>query len=174
MLQLTVLLGLNPLSFQDCTSAEFPAGNRCGWQQGHTRMIINPYLTFNGTCAEAFERYAEIFGAQITFMQKFSDAPMGESMPAGSADRVMHARIEFENAVLMASDAHTPGEVVYSGISVQMSIATVGEAKRVFDALAEGGEIGMPFGSTFWSAGFGSLTDRFGIPWLINCDEPSE
>ena len=135
-------------------------------------MIFNPYLTFDGSCAEAFERYAEIFGAKITYIQKFSDAPESESMPAEAGDRVMHARLELGDGMLMASDTMKPGDVVCSGISVQVSLATFDEAKRVFDALAEGGEISMPFEGTFWSAGFGALRDRFGIPWLVNCDEP--
>ena len=137
-------------------------------------MTFCPYLSFNGTCAEAFERYSEIFGAEITFMEMYSDAPESESMPEWSSDRVMHARLQLGDHMLMASDMPSSSEVKCSGISVQMGFETVEEARRVYDALAEGGSIMMPFEKTFWSAGFGGVVDRFGIPWLINCDQPAD
>ena len=136
-------------------------------------MKFTPYLTFDGTCEAAMNLYVEIFGAKIVFMQKFGDAPESEGMPPNSADRIMHAHLDLGGSSLMASDSWGE-EVTHSGMSVQMGYDTVEEARRVFEALSEGGNVVMDFQPTFWSAGFGIVNDRFGVPWLINCDvEPS-
>ncbi len=136
-------------------------------------MTFNPYLTFNGNCAEAFARYAEIFGAEIGEVMKFGDAPSGVSLPPISDDLVMHAQLNLGDSVLMGSDMSGSGETKYSGIQIQMGYDDVDEARRVFEALAEGGEVEMPFEKTFWAAGFGMVRDRFGVPWMINCNQPA-
>ncbi len=133
-------------------------------------MIFNSYITFNGNCEEAIKRYQEIFGGEIIMMQKFSDAPASEDMPAEFGDRIMHAQLQVGSDVLMVSDNFEDKPIEYAGISVQAGFPTVEEARRVFDGLAEGGQITMPFEATFWSAGFGAVLDRFGISWLVNCD----
>ena len=56
------------------------------------------------------------------------------------------------------------------GFSVSIGIADPVEAERIFHALAENGTVRMPIQKTFWSARFGMLVDRFGIPWMINCE----
>ncbi len=136
-------------------------------------MTFNPYLTFNGNCAEAFASYAEIFGAEIGMMMKFGDAPSGVSMPGASDDLIMHAQLNLGDSVLMGSDMTGDGETRVSGIQIQMGYDDVDEARQVFEALAEGGVVEMPFQKTFWAAGFGMVRDRFGVPWLINCDQPA-
>ena len=131
---------------------------------------MTPYLAFDGNCREAFERYAAIFGGEIEAMMPFRDSPIAAEMPEAMHDRVMHARLRVGEKVLMASDDPSGSWTPPNGISVQVAYEDVGEARRVFDALAEGGEVKMPFGQTFWATGFGMVTDRYGIPWLINCE----
>lgn len=140
-------------------------------------MKVAPYLIFNGCCEEAFTAYAKIFGGEILAMMHFSDfAPPPEGQPAfevPEADKrkVMHARLKIGGDVIMASD-NGPGRpaVRIDGISVQVGFDTVEEARRVFDALVDGGETIMPFEATFWARGFGACRDRFGVQWMLNCD----
>lgn len=128
-----------------------------------------PYLVFDGNCAEAMRFYAAVLGAKLDLMT-FGQSPMPEQMPPAARERIMHARLALEgNGSLYGGDC--PPGVPYQGIhgvSIALSYDTTHEARRVFDALAQGGKVGMPFGPTFWAKGFGMVTDRFGCPWLIN------
>jgi len=133
-------------------------------------MGFHPYLNFDGNCREAFTRYHEILGGDLVILP-MSEVPDIE-VPPEHADRVMHAALTVDGDVLMASDV-PPGEhVTASGIYVNYTVADPAEAERVFKELADGGAIIMPIGPTFWSPMFGMCTDRFGIPWMVNTDQP--
>jgi PhnB protein len=93
-------------------------------------------------------------------------------VPAEQAQLVAHAALQVGDTVLMASDDPTGGYEPPRGFCVSYSTTDLGEAKRVFDALAEGGTVTMPFGQTFWSPGFGMCTDRFGTPWMVGTENP--
>ena len=131
-------------------------------------MQINAYLIFNGNCEEAFRFYAESLHAELS-LQRFGETPGCEDMPASHKDKVMHVRLQKGDAVLMASDNHPdhPYEGL-KGCSVAVSVDEVEEAERIFNALAQGGTVVMPMQETFWAKRFGMLTDRFGVPWMIN------
>jgi PhnB protein len=131
-------------------------------------MSFHPYLNFGGNCREAFTRYQEIFGGELNLMS-MSDGPGMEVAPQ-RADLVMHAALVVEGNLLMASD--DPDFVGVQGMAVNVSVDDPAEARRVFDALAEGGEVSMPIASTFWSPAFGMCTDRFGILWMVSADVP--
>lgn len=133
-------------------------------------MAFDPYLFFHGNCAEAFTRYEEIFGGEL-FMMKMSDAPPSEEpVPAEQADLILHAALKVGDGMLMASDDPT-GEVGrIEGIQVSYSSADVDEVRRVFDALAEGGQINQPLTETFFSPAFGMCVDRFGTPWMLSAE----
>jgi PhnB protein len=137
-------------------------------------MSFNPYLFFSGNCAEAFQRYKEIFGGELNVMTN-ADVPEGvEQMPGAKSEHVMHASLKVGDALLMGSDDPTGTGGAKVGVSVAYTAADESEGKRAFDALADGGETTMPFGATFWSKGFGMCTDRFGVPWMIDtAGEPS-
>jgi len=136
-------------------------------------MAFHPYLNFGGNCREAFTRYQEIFGGELDVMT-MADMPPGEDVPAGQADLVMHAALRLGDDVLMASDDPTTDDFgPVQGMYVNYSVADVDEARRVFDALAEGGEVTMPAGETFWSPMFGMCVDRFGTPWMVNAEGPA-
>jgi PhnB protein len=137
-------------------------------------MQIEPYLTFNGNCEQALEFYAQCLGGKVQFMQRYGGSPMDNAeLPADWKNKVMHATVEAEGQRFMASDA-MPGQPFggYSGISMSLNIPKdSARAKRVFEALAAGGQVQMPFGKTFWAeGGFGMLTDKFGVPWMVNCE----
>jgi PhnB protein len=134
-------------------------------------MDINPYLSFPGTCAEALAAYADILGGEITFSQTFGESPVAEHMPPETHAMIMHANLTVGSKQIMASDAPPDRYQRPQGTYVSLQIDDVATARAAFDRLAEGGEIQMPFEKTFWAAGFGMLVDRFGIPWMINCNE---
>ncbi|MFO0877604.1 MAG: VOC family protein [Gemmataceae bacterium] len=133
-------------------------------------MQWNPHLVFDGRCKEAFEFYERTLGGKVTAMIPYSDTPARDHMPASTGSRIMHARLALNDQVLMGCDAHP--EMPYDGIrgcDVAMQVSSPAEAERLFAALAEGGTITMPIGETFWADRFGMVTDRFGVPWMINC-----
>ena len=135
-------------------------------------MQLIAYLNFDGTCREAMQAYEKILGGQIIAMMDHSQVPAGTPMPEGWEARIMHARLLVGSAVLMASDAPPDGYRAPQGIEVAIGIDEPAEADRIFAALAEGGTVKMPIQETFWARRFGMLTDRWGIPWLINCEKP--
>lgn len=139
-------------------------------------MSFTPYLTFDGHCAEAMNFYAQAVGGELVDLCRYADMPPEEGGPALSeADRqkLMHVCLVHGGGKLMASDvlAGFCGEEGYQkpqGFSVAFTVKTVAEGERIFNALAEGGTVSMPFGPTFFSPGFGQLTDRFGISWMVD------
>ena len=135
-------------------------------------MAFRPYLFFGGNCREAFTRYQEIFGGDLVLMP-MSDMPSDQPAPPEQADLIMHAALTFEGHLLMASDDPTGNFQGVQGMHVNYSVADVAEAERVFEALADGGQVTMPIEETFWSPMFGMCVDRFGVPWMVNVEAPA-
>jgi PhnB protein len=129
---------------------------------------IHPYLNFDGRCAEAFAEYARILGGTVEFSQTFGESPMAGDMPQEWQGKVMHAQLRVGDRVIMGSDAPPAYFEKPQGMSVSLMFTDAEEGRRVFDALAPGGTVRMAYAPTFWAKGFGMLTDRFGIPWMIN------
>ena len=129
---------------------------------------LNTYLFFDGTCADAMRFYERTLGGKLSLMTH-ADAPMAAQMPPGSADRILHARLDFDGGMLMASDwmAGQPYGGM-KGFSLSLIYPTAAEARRMFDTLAQGGQVTMPMDKTFWAEAFGMLVDRFGTPWMVN------
>jgi PhnB protein len=139
-------------------------------------MAFRPYLAFAGNCREAFTRYQEIFGGELALLT-MSDAPAdgGSPPPGANPDAIMHAALTSSEGLLMGADDPSgkfDGQV--RGMCVNCSLDDAAEAKGVFDALAEGGQVQMPLGNTFFSPAFGMCTDRFGTPWMVMVRLPSE
>jgi PhnB protein len=127
------------------------------------------YLSFNGNCAEAMAFYARLLGAKIEMMMTYAQVPGGEACAPADSDKIMHAYLVHKDFSLMAGD--TPPGVPYAGVQgvmMALTVDTVAEATRIFNALADGGTVQMPLGDTFWAEQFGMVTDRFGVPWGIN------
>ncbi len=131
-------------------------------------MILEPYLFFNGRCREALDFYQQAIGAEITVLMQYKDAPDKEMIPPGCDDKVMHANVQIGEHTLMVSDGQCSGDLNFQGFSLSLSLKDTTEAERLFTALADGGEVTMPLGKTFWSPAFGMVTDRFGVDWMIN------
>jgi PhnB protein len=136
-------------------------------------MELNPYLNFNGNCEEAFKFYERCFDGKILMMMTHEQSPMADQVPADWRKKIMHARMTVGERVLMGSDAPPAHFQKPQGFSVSYSVSDPAEAERAFKALAENGAIQMPLQETFWALRFGAVTDRFGIPWMINCEKPS-
>lgn len=135
-------------------------------------MQVNPYLFYNGNCAEAFDYYAKVLGGTVEAKMTYADAPADVPMPPeGRTNKIMHASMAIQGEVLMASDAPPERYNKPQGFAVSLQYADPAEGERIFTALADGGTIHMPFGVTFWSKGFGMCVDRFGIPWMVNCQD---
>jgi PhnB protein len=133
-------------------------------------MHLNPYLLFNGNCAEAFKFYEQTLGGKIEALMTFNGSPAAEHAPPEWGDKILHASMTIGDQHVMASDA-PPGQYKQpQGISVSIGLNDRDKGERIFNALAEGGTTTMPFQKTFWAAGFGMCTDRFGIPWMVNCE----
>ncbi len=134
---------------------------------------IDSYLFFDGNCADAMRFYERTLGGKLEMMTH-AQSPVANQAPPGSADRIMHARLDFGGRVLMASDsmAGHPYDGM-KGFSLSLSYPDVAQGKRIFDSLADGGRVTMPFQKTFWAEGFGMLVDRFGAPWMINVESGS-
>ncbi len=135
-------------------------------------MAFHPYLFFGGNCREAFTRYQEIFGGELTIIG-MGDVPGGEVPDGASPDTVIHAAVVRDDLLLMGSDepsAESFGPV--QGMMVSYDAADEADAKRVLDALAEGGTVTSPLEATFFSVAFGMCTDRFGTPWMVVGPEP--
>lgn len=135
---------------------------------------VNPYLTFNGNCEEAFNFYKSVFGGEFTFIGKFKDMPSEQPLPAGVGELIMHVSLPIsKETILMASDANEAfGQTATAGtnFSVSINAENEDEAKKLFDGLSSGGKITMPLEKTFWGALFGMFTDKFGIHWMVNYD----
>lgn len=137
-------------------------------------MALHPYLFFTDNAREAMTRYQEILGGELEFMG-VADMPEGEQPPFDAAeDLVVHASLAFgDNSLLMASDDPS-GDAGVKGAALSLDFFDPDEARRAFEALAEGGSIGMALEATFWSPLFGTCVDRFGVSWMVSCDaEPS-
>ena len=133
-------------------------------------MRMNPYLLFNGRCEEAFQFYAQCLGGKIEAMMPFAGTPAEQEVPAEWRKKIIHASLTVGDQVLMASDAPPGRYEEPRGFSVSLNVKNPAEAERIFQALAENGKVQMPLQQTFWAARFGMVVDRFGIPWMVNCE----
>jgi PhnB protein len=134
-------------------------------------MRVNPHLHFKGNCAEALRTYATTLGGKVTFSMTYGESPAATEVPKEMAMQIIHARLEFGTQLLMGMDAPPDRYLAPQGFNVAVDITDPDEAGRAFRALAEGGTVTMPFQQTFWAHRFGMCTDRFGIPWMINCEK---
>jgi len=134
-------------------------------------MQLNPYLAFDGQCEAAFKFYEDRLGAKIQFMLPHDGAPIASQVPPEWRKKIMHATIAIGDQTLMGADCPPEAYQKPQGFSVSLGISDPKEAERVFHALAENGTVQMPIQETFWAERFGMVTDRFGVPWMINCSK---
>ncbi len=132
-------------------------------------MKFVPYLSFNGECREAFAFYAKVLDGEIRAMIAHGDTPVAGHFGPQNDHLIINAHLVADGAELMGADTPPPmGPSRQQGFCVAIQIDDEARGQRIFDALAEGGAVQMPFEPSFWVAKFGMVTDRFGTPWMIN------
>jgi PhnB protein len=130
-------------------------------------MQVQPYLAFEGRCDEAIEFYKKAIGAKVEMIMRFKEAPDQSMISPGNADKVMHAALRAGDTMLLMSDGRCTGNTNFHGIALALTAGSDAEAKRIFDALADGGKVNMPMTKTFFSPSFGMLSDKFGVGWMV-------
>jgi PhnB protein len=136
-------------------------------------MNTVPYLQFSGNCEEAFKFYEKCLGGKITAMVKHAGTPAEEHVSAGWRDKIIHARMSVGNTELMGVDMTQEHYTVPTGFTISIQVKSPEEADRVFHALSEKGKVRMPLQQTFFSPRYGSFIDRFGVPWMVVCEQPA-
>ena len=141
-------------------------------------MKLVTSLSFQGQCRAAFDFYAKVLGGKVTAAFPYGEGPPDMPVDPKHKDWLMHCWLEAGDQALMGADMapeFAPNiDKPKNGFDVTFHSEDGGEARRVFDALSQGGKVTMPFAETFWSPGFGSLVDRFGIPWMVNTNAGPE
>ena len=138
--------------------------------------VLNPYLTFDGNCEEAFNFYKSVFGAEFDYLGRFSEMPPQEGVTLSEEEmnRIMHVSLQVGTTTLMGSDSGgdwAPDTIVGNNFSLSIAAENKQEADDLFGRLSEGGKVTMPMGQTFWGDYFGMCTDKFGINWMISFNE---
>ena len=132
-------------------------------------MTVQPYITFAGRCEEALEFYKKTVGAEVTGLMRWKESQDKDMKgPPGYEEKVMNAAFRIGDTELMADDGMGEVPPQFKGMALAIEVADDAEAKRVFTALGEGGVVTMPLAKTFWTSSFGMLTDKFGVPWMVN------
>jgi PhnB protein len=134
-------------------------------------MQLNPYLHFNGDCEAAFQFYESALGAKIECLLAHEGTPAEDHVPAEWRKKILHGKMTLNGQTVMASDCPPGYYQQPQGFSINLGYRDPGEAERFFTALAEDGKVKMPIQETFWAERFGMLVDRFGIPWMVNCEK---
>ena len=132
-------------------------------------MNVQSYITFGGRCEEALEFYKKSIGAEVTSLMRWKESPDKDMKgPPGYEEKVMNAAFRIGDSHLMADDGMGEKTAEFKGMTLAIEVADDTEAKRVFTALGQGGIVTMPLAKTFWTSSFGMLTDKFGVPWMVN------
>ena len=139
-------------------------------QLNQTQVQATPYLFFKGNCRQAFEYYEKVLGGKIEMIVTGADIPENEQTAPEMRSQIMHVRLNLGSTLLMGSDAPPDRFLPNQGMCVNIAAASPEEAERIFNALADNGEVGMPMATTFWARRFGMTTDQFGIRWMVNCE----
>ena len=131
-------------------------------------MQAIPYLNFDGRCAEAFAFYREALGGEIVYSSTYGESPMRDQMPPDAHGCIMHCHLVADGAEIMGADGPPPHDG-HGNTCINLMIDTIEQAERVYAALSAGGTVHMPLQETFWAHRWGSFSDRFGKPWMVNC-----
>jgi PhnB protein len=134
-------------------------------------MRLNSHLSFNGQCREAFKFYQKCLGAEIQMMMTWGESPMADKVSADLSDKIIHATLIVGETALSGGDGPPDQYEAPRGFAVTIQINDAAEAERIFHELSDGGTVTMPIQQTFWAARFGMVVDRFGIPWMVNCEQ---
>ena len=132
-------------------------------------MKVQAYICFSGRCEEALAFYKKCLGAEITSLMRWKESPdAAMKAPPGYEEKIMNAVFRIGDSELMADDGMGEAKTEFKGMALAIEAADDAEAKQIFTALGEGGNVTMPLMKTFWTSSFGTLTDKFGLPWMVN------
>lgn len=134
-------------------------------------MKIIAYMVLDGNCEEALNFYKEVLNGEIFFLQRYKDA-VGMEVAEEDKEKILHAQITFGENKLYFSDSGADQPVQFgNNISLTLQFENGEEQKRVFDMLAKEGQILMPLEEQFWGSKFGSVIDKFGFYWGLDCNK---
>ena len=137
-------------------------------------MQVQSYLFFDGRCEEALQFYSKHLGAKVEMLMRNKESP--QPPPPGMnapGEKVMHAAFRIGDTQLLASDGYCTGKPRFEGFSLALTARDDAEAKRLFNALADGGKVNMPLAPTFFASSFGMVADRFGVGWMVMAPKAS-
>ena len=133
-------------------------------------MQLQPYLFFEGRADEAIEFYRKTLGAEVQMLMRYKDSP--EPQPKGAqtppGEKVMHSSLRIGDTEIMASDGFAQGKPNFQGFALALNARDDAQARRWFEALADGGRVQQPLIKTFFSSSFGMVADRFGLMWMVS------
>jgi PhnB protein len=135
-------------------------------------MKLEPYVFFEGRCAEALAFYQEALSAEVLFMMTNGQSPDQSQVKPGTEHLILHATLRVGATTLMVSDGLCTGTPIFAGFALSVAAENADEARGWFEALAAGGEVRFPLQETFWSPCFGMVTDRFGVLWMVTKATP--
>ena len=133
-------------------------------------MPVNSYLFFEGRCDEALDFYKRALGAEVTMLMRNKESPEPHQpgmLPPGSENKILHAQFKVGDTEIMASDGRCEGKAHFHGFALAVTVPDDATAKKRFHALAEGGQVQVPLGPTFWATSFGMVQDKFGVGWMV-------
>jgi len=133
---------------------------------------VNLYINFNGTTEEAFKFYKSVFGGEFIGLQRYKDTPAVDNLSTEGGDKLMHVSLPLgDNLLLHATDMlESRGHALVAGnnFNIMIEAKSKEEAEKYFKELSAGGKDIVPLKEEFWGAYYGSFTDKFGIPWMVN------
>ena len=130
-------------------------------------MQVHPYLFFDGRCEEAIQFYRKVFGAEVEMLMRYNQSPDQSMIQPGMENKVMHATVRIGDSRIHASDGHCTNKPNFQGFSLSLTVKSEADARRLFAAVGEGGQVRAPLTKTFFSPAFGMLADKFGVGWMI-------
>jgi PhnB protein len=130
-------------------------------------MQVQPYLNFEGRCDEALEFYKRAIGAKVGMLMRWKDSPDKSMSNPSNENKVMHSQFQVGDTTIMASDGRCTGKPNFHGIALSIAANSEAEADKIFNGLADGGQVNMPMAKTFFSPKFGMLSDKFGVGWMV-------
>ncbi len=133
---------------------------------------VKPYIAFQGNCEEAINFYRDCLGGEILYMGRYGESPMSSE---GIEDKILHCTLQIGDTHIMACD-NMAGEAEGQGSNISLAIGCddEGRMQEMFGKMAEGGYITMPLQETHWAKSFGMLTDKYGVNWMFNCEQPED
>jgi len=155
-----------------CPSIAVPAHVELLMPTKESKLEVSAYLSFKGECEAAFQFYEDVLGAKPGLLFRYADSPMADVVPDGWEKKIIHGSVKIGGHLLEGADVPPERYEEPKGFSLSLNARSAEEAEAVYEQLAKGGRVVYPIAKTFWSERFGMVVDRFGIPWMINCEAP--